>query len=702
MKEILFIGNPNVGKTTLFNTLTSSNAKTGNFHGVTVDEKIKTVKFYGTEFKCVDLPGIYSMTPNSYEEEVSINYILNHQDANIVIVAQSNALQKNLLLLYELCELERNIILFVNKMPKGGIIDVKKLEENLKIKVIFANAKNKNETEKLKEYIFQNNFYNNKINIKLNSNLLNLKNKIPNNNLSKNMLEFFVYKAYSGSKYYQNKLNIKENNCCFSLENDNYLQNNLIEKYNYINNILQNSNYIQKRIVGQSKIDKIFLNKFLCLPIFLLIMAGVFYLTFFSLGAFLSNSLRYLLVEKLGGICVQSLKSYCTSIWVIDLVDVGIFGGVGTIVSFLPQVVLLFLALDILEQSGYISRLAFMLDDTLKKVGLSGKSVYTLLMGFGCSTSACMTARTMSDKNAKIKTAMLAPFMSCSAKLPVYAVIGGAFFGANNVWIIVCLYILGIVMALLLSLFFENTTLKSENQTFIMEFPDYQRIGVKQILKTIWDTTKSFLIRIGSLLLVLSIIVWVLENFSFDFSYVKLSNKASMIETLGKILSPIFIPLGFSSWGITSALLAGVIAKEIIISSIAIFNNVSSNNANFMQSISNSLKMETSIVYFTPASALSFMVFCLLYTPCVSTMAVLGKEIGKKWTFICVLMQFVIAYLTAMVTFALFNLIAYLGIGNSLLLLLLVACVVGIFKRIFSKKKQKNIHINCSGCNRCK
>lgn len=702
MKEILFIGNPNVGKTTLFNTLTSSNAKTGNFHGVTVDEKIKMINFYGTEFKCVDLPGIYSMTPNSYEEEVSINYILNHQDASIVVVAQSNALQKNLLLLYELCELERNIILFVNKMPKGGIIDVKKLEENLKIKVIFANAKNKNETEKLKEYIFQNNFYNNKINIKLNSNLLNLKNKIPNNNLSKNMLEFFVYKAYSGSKYYQIKLNIKENNCCFSLENDNYLQNNLIEKYNYINNILQNSNYIQKRIVGQSKIDKIFLNKFLCLPIFLLIMTGVFYLTFFSLGAFLSNSLRYLLVEKLGGICVQSLKNCCTSIWVIDLVDVGIFGGVGTIISFLPQVVLLFLALDILEQSGYISRLAFMLDDTLKKVGLSGKSVYTLLMGFGCSTSACMTARTMSDKNAKIKTAMLAPFMSCSAKLPVYAVIGGAFFGANNVWIIVCLYILGIVMALFLSLFFENTTLKSENQTFIMEFPDYQRIGVKQILKTIWDTTKSFLIRIGSLLLVLSIIVWVLENFSFDFSYVKLSNKASMIEALGKILSPIFIPLGFSSWGVTSALLAGVIAKEIIISSIAIFNNVSSNNANFMQSVSNSLKIETSIVYFTPASALSFMVFCLLYTPCVSTMAVLGKEIGKKWTFICVLMQFVIAYLTAMVTFALFNLIAYLSIVNSLLLLLLVACVVGIFKRIFSKKKQKNIHINCSGCNRCK
>ncbi len=702
MKEILFVGNPNVGKTTLFNTLTFSNAKTGNFHGVTVNEKVKMVNFYGEEFRYVDLPGIYSMTPNSYEEEVSINYILSHPDANIVVVTQSNALQKNLLLLKELCELERNIILFVNKMPNGGIFDIKKLEENLKIKVIFANAKNKNETEKLKESIFKNEFCSNKINIKFDSNLLNFKNKITKNNLPKNILNFFIYKAYSGSKYYQKKLNIKEEDFYFNDENDNYLQNNLIEKYDYIKTILQKSKYVQKRVVGSSKLDKIFLNKYLCLPIFLLIMTGVFYLTFFSLGAFLSDCLRYLFVEKLGGICVQSLKNCCQHIWLIDLVDIGIFGGVGTIISFLPQVVLLFLALDILEQSGYISRLAFMLDDTLKKVGLSGKSVYTLIMGFGCSTSACMTARTMSDKNAKIKTAMLAPFMSCSAKLPVYAVIGGAFFGANNVWIIVCLYVLGIIMALLLSSIFENTTLKSGNQTFIMEFPDYQRVGIKQILKTIWDTAKSFLIRIGSLLLVLSIIVWVLENFSFDFSYVKLSNKASMIETLGKLLSPIFVPLGFSSWGVTSALLAGIVAKEIIISSIAIFNNVSSNNSNFMQSVSNSIKLNTNVVYFTPASALSFMVFCLLYTPCVSTMAVLGKEIGKKWTVVCVLMQFVIAYITAMITFGLFNLIAYLGIVNSLLLLLLIICIIGIIRRLFVKKKSKNTNIKCNGCNRCK
>ena len=702
MKEILFVGNPNVGKTTLFNTLTSSNAKTGNFHGVTVDEKVKKVNFYGKEFECVDLPGIYSMTPNSYEEEVSINYILSHKDASIVVVSQSNALQKNLLILYELCELERDVILFVNKMPKGGVFDIKKLENNLGIKLIFANAKNKNEVEILKESIFKDEFKSNKINIKICPNLLYLKNKISKNNLSQNLQNFFIYKAFSGSKYYQKKLNIKENDFCFNDENDNFLQNNLLEKYNYISSILQKSNYVQKRIVGQSKLDKIFLNKFLCLPIFLLIMIGVFYLTFFSLGAFLSNCLRFLFVEKLGWLCVQSLKNCCQLTWLVDLVDVGIFGGVGTIISFLPQVVLLFLALDILEQSGYISRLAFMLDDTLKKVGLSGKSVYTLLMGFGCGTSACMTARTMSDKNAKIKTAMLAPFMSCSAKLPVYAVIGGAFFGANNIWIIVCLYILGIVVALLLSLFFESTTLKSNNQTFIMEFPDYQKVGIKHIFTTILSTIKTFLIRIGSLLLVLSIIVWILENFSFDLSYVKFSSKSSMIETLGKIISPIFVPLGFSSWGITSALLAGVVAKEIIISSIAIFNNVSSNNSNFMQSVSNSLKLSTSVVYFTPASALSFMVFCLLYTPCVSTMAVLGKEIGKKWTIICILMQFVIAYITAMITFGLFNLIAYLGIVNSLFLILLIICIVHILRKLLNKKKSKIVNAKCMGCNRCK
>ena len=296
---------------------------------------------------------------------------------------------------------------------------------------------------------------------------------------------------------------------------------------------------------------------------------------------------------------------------------------------------------------------------------------------------------------------MLAPFMSCSAKLPVYAVIGGAFFGANNIFIIVCLYILGVVIALLLSLFFEKFFLKSSEQTFIMEFPDYQVVSIKSIAKVCLLSIKSFLFRIGSLLAVLSVIVWILENFSYDFSYVKYSQKQSILESFGKILSPIFAPLGFSSWGITSALLAGVVAKEIIISSIAIFNGVSPDNPNFMQSVSNSLKLSSSVVFFTPASALSFMVFCLLYTPCISTIIVLKKEIGKKWTIICVVLQFVLAYITAMLVFAMFSIIMFVGILNSILFIFGILCILNILKMFFGKKKKTKTKNHCHGCNLC-
>ena len=697
MREILLVGNPNVGKSTLFNTLTKSNAKTGNFHGVTVDEKKKQIDCFGEKITFVDLPGIYSLSPNSFEEEVSVDYILSHPDSEIIVVLQSNCMPKNLLLYYELCELGRKVILFVNKMPNSGTFDICKLESLLNVKIIFESAKNKKTQQLIKENIIKNNFYKNKINIENNSNLLLIKNKINKNNIPKNTLDFFLRKAYSGSQYYINKF-CESDRKYFEKIDCGFLENNISNKYKYINNVLLSAKYKQTRVVGKSKIDKIILNKWLCLPIFLLIIFTIFYLTFFSLGAFLSGLLREQIVDKLGSLCVSSLQNICSIEWVIDLVSVGIFGGVGTVVSFLPQVVLLFLSLSILEESGYISRLAFMLDDTLKKVGLSGKSVYTLLMGFGCSTTACLTARTMTDKNAKIKTAILAPFMSCSAKLPVYAVIGGAFFGDGNIFIIVCLYILGVVLALLLSLFFEKFYLKSETQTFVMEFPDYQKIDTKKIGKICLSCTKSFLFRIGSLLVIMSIIVWCLQSFSFDFSYVKYSNKSSMLESLGKILSPIFLPLGFSSWGITSALIAGIVAKEIIISSIAIFNGVSSNNPNFMQSVANSLKVGSSVVFFTPASALSFMVFCLLYTPCVSTMMALKSEIGKKWTFICVALQFALAYITAMMVFALFNAIMWLGMVNSILVVLSILLIFNVAKRLFGKKKKCKAKNCCIGC----
>ena len=448
-------------------------------------------------------------------------------------------------------------------------------------------------------------------------------------------------------------------------------------------------------MVGKSKIDKFVLNKYLCVPIFLFIISIVFYLTFFSVGRWLSDCIRYLLQDLIGKGVSSFLTNHISIVWIVDMIDVAIFGGVATVVSFLPQVVMLFMFLDILEQSGYISRLAFMLDDMLKKVGLSGKSIYTLLMGFGCSTTACLTARNMSDKNAKIKTAMLAPFMSCSAKLPVYAVVGGAFFGASNVLIIVLLYLLGIIIALLLSLFFERTYLKSKQQCFLMEFPNYQRIDLKKLCKICLSSAKNFIVRIGSVLVALSIIVWLLENFSFGFNYIKETKTKSIFQSIGEFISPIFAPLGFSSWGITCALIAGIVAKEIVVSSIAIFNNVNPTSDNFMENISNSLTLSSSVVFLSPASALSFMVFCLLYCPCIATISVLKKEIGKKWTALCVIMQMGLAYITAMVVYTLFRLTEVYGAVCIFVAVFAIFILISFLTSFFKKKKCTN----CSVCN---
>lgn len=693
MDKILLIGNPNTGKSTLFNTLTKSNAHTGNWHGVTVDEQIAEFKIDNSRYTLVDLPGIYSLSPNSYEEQYSIDYILNNPTSPIICVASSLSLKRNLLLCIELLMLNRKVILIVNKMDNYEDINIKKLQNSLKINVVELNAKNKKTTKELLNLIKNEQFLQNKIELQYNKKL----DKFKSNLKSQNPLDFFVYKAFCGDEYYINKLQLNSNQ--IKLIDENFLEKTTKEKYNLIDNILKQSNYSPSKIVGKSKLDKILLNKFLCIPIFLIILLTVFYLTFFSVGAYISNGLRYLIQDVVGSSVVNFLNSNNVTMWLVDLIDVGLFGGVGTIISFLPQVALLFLFLDLLEQSGYISRLAFCLDDTLKYVGLSGKSVYTLLMGFGCSTTASLTARNMSDKNAKIKTAMLAPYMSCSAKLPVYAVIGGAFFGATNVFIIVLLYFLGVIIALLLSLFFERTYLKSSNQTFLMEFPSYQKIDIKQVLKTCLNSCKSFIVRVGSLLLGLSIIVWILENFSFGFSYVKLSGSKSMLQSIGEVIAPVFIPLGFSSWGTASALLAGLVAKEIIVSSIAIFNKVNIDSENFMQNVSHSLTEATSAVFLSPASALSFMVFCLLYSPCVATISVLRKEIGKKWTIISIILQFSIAYATSLVVYNIFRLTEVFGILTvtivAILSIILITMLLAVIRR-----KHKKISCLCTYCNK--
>ena len=663
--KILLVGNPNTGKTTLFNSLTKSNEHVGNWHGVTVSEKEKPFSAFEKKFVLVDLPGLYSLTPLSYEEEVASKYIFENSSCPIINICDINNLKRNLFLTLQLKEVSSEIILFVNtfqniknnKTLKEKIKQAESVLKKLDIKFFIGNAENKKDIEKFKKMI---------LNLKLNS----------NNQIKK------IEKKFK-----------KENNLNFLHENR--------EAFLKINSCF-GSEIKRERAYGNSKLDKILLNKYLALPIFFGILILVFYLTFFSLGAALSDLLRELIQNVIGGQIVSWLRSVCSVAWVVDLVETGIIGGVGSILSFLPQVILLFFFLSLIEDSGYLARVAFLFEDIFAKVGLSGKSVYSLLMGFGCSTTAALTARNMEDKNAKIKTAILTPYMSCSAKLPIYAVIGGAFFGASNVLIIFGLYMLGVVVAILLSLFLEQKVLKSKAQSFILEFPAYRIPSPKRTFKILWENVKLFLIRIGTVIFSLNLIVWLLQSFSFGFKFVPTEGGTSMLKAIGTVIAPIFIPLGFGNWGAASALIAGLAAKEIIVSSIAMFNGVDVLGDSMKSQTMRSITSPLSVVFFTPASALSFMVFCLLYSPCLATISVFKKEIGGKWTAISVALQFAIAYILALLTYNIYRLVEGLGAVNSIFIFLGLGLIIICSCYLYFKFKKRNFCSYCKDKSSCK
>lgn len=685
MKKIILVGNPNTGKTTLFNKLTKSNAHTGNWHGVTVDCLTKQIELNGEKFEVVDLPGVYSLSPNSFEEKVAIEYILTHQNGIFVNVCNKNSLQQNLNLTLDLVEIGICPIVYVNDFSDVSKkqLNKSKLAKILGTKVVYNDEKLVCLKTEIKQHENKNLNINKKQyeEIEIVKKELNIKIYNPNN------LNFFLKHAISGDEFYINKF--KENNIEIIVNND-FCQKHWEDRIKTIDNILSLCLKNSNAKIKSSFLDKIVLNKFLCVPIFILIMTLIFYLTFFSVGRFFSDLISNFIQNDIKNIVMSFMLKNCSINWVNDLVSGAIIDGIGTVLSFLPQVVLLFVFLGIMEDSGYISRLAFCFDEIFKKVGLSGKSVYTLLMGFGCSTTACMTARNMSDKNAKIKTAMLTPYMSCSAKLPVYMVVGSAFFGAGNVGIILLLYLLGVIVALMLSSFYEKTYLKSKEQSFILEFPAYQSPSVKKMLKTVLSSSKNFIVRIASVIFALNVIVWILSNFSFNFNY---TQSSSMLSQISKFIQPVFAPLGFNSWGVIVALLTGLVAKEMIISSITMLNaSVLACGVGLAESIT----LSSSPVFFTPSSAIAFMVFCLLYCPCIASISALSKEIGNKWTIISVVVQFVIAYLCAMLC----HLFSVLMTMFGAICVIVVSLIVIILIRVVyvSIKKLKK----CSNCGQCR
>ncbi len=651
MKEVLLVGNPNSGKTTLFNSLAGANEHVGNWHGVTVENKQKSFDCNGQEFVLVDTPGIYSLDPLSFEEKVAAETILNDNQKKIINLCDQNNLQRNLYL--TLCLLERglNVVVAVNEIDRRPIfkVDFERLSKKLGVHVVSINAEKKVGIEKLK------------------LSLLETKSsaKLP----------------------YVSKLN-------GDMVHDSEL------RYGFIDEILTSCSKRTDQVYGKSKLDKVLLNKWLAFPVFLLILSTIFYLTFFSLGGFLSDALGRLL-DLITAPILAALKNSFGQGWIYDLFSEAIFGGVGTVLSFLPQVVLLFFFLSVLEDSGYLSRVAFIFEDILGKVGLSGKSVYTLLMGFGCSTTAIMTSRNMEDKNAKIKTALLCPYMSCSAKIPIYTVIGGAFFGAKNIFYIIGLYLLGVVVALVISKILESTVLKSKEQSFILEFPPYRRTSLKRVGRILWANLKNFLGKVGGVMVSMNVVIWLLSSFSFKFSYVATSGEASMLESIGRLIAPIFSPLGFGNWAIVSALLAGLVAKEVVVSSIAMFNGI---DASANRLLSESIMLSSSVVFFaSKASVLSFLVFCLLYTPCVASIAMLLQEVGKKWTFLSIIIQLFVAYVVAFVTYNIFFAFEVFGFFYPFVVMLALTVVLVAFVFIVKKLKSRQTCLHCDNCKKnCK
>lgn len=651
-------GNQNCGKTTLFNQLTGANQHVGNFPGVTVDQKMGRVRGH-KEVTVVDLPGIYSIRPYTSEEIVTRDFILNEKPDAIINIVDATNIERNLYLTLQLMEMQIPMVLALNMMDEvrnnGGTIHVADMCEALGIPVVPISAiKNegvddllqsaievaqKKRRPKRMDFCPQG-----PVHRCIHSVCHQLEDHAQNTGIP---LRFAATKVIEGDGDIIERLRISQNeqelieHSIIEMETEHAMDRNAAladMRYDFIEGVCADTVVKcqeSKEHLRSVKIDGFLTHKFFALPIFAAIMLSIFYLTFNVIGAFLQDALAMVIDQGIAWVD-GLLTAYGINAVIHSLLIDGIFAGVGSVLSFLPIIVVLFFFLSILEDTGYMARIAFVMDKLLRKIGLSGRSIVPLLIGFGCSVPAVMATRTLSSKRDQRMTILLTPFMSCSAKIPIYAVFASAFFPGSAALVMMGLYVTGIVVGVLLALIFSKTAFDGNPIPFVMELPNYRFPSMKSVVLLMWDKAKDFLQRAFTVILIATIVIWFLQSFDLRMNLVTDSSD-SLLAMVGQWLAPLFVPLGFVDWRVSTALITGFMAKEAVVSTLSVLMGTS------MAALDLALG-----TIFTPASAISFLVFTLLYTPCVAAVAAVKRELNSGVLAAGVaLMQCVIAWVIA-------------------------------------------------------
>lgn len=655
-------GNQNCGKTTLFNQLTGSNQHVGNFPGVTVEEKCGEVR---GQKNCtvVDLPGIYSIRPYTSEEIVTRDFLIKEKPDGIINIADATNIERNLYLTLQLAEMNIPMVLALNMMDEvnknGGTIDIKALSDQLGIPVVPISAvKNEGvdelidtaiETARKKILPKKVDYCGGAVHRCIHAVCHIIEDHAENAGLSR---RFCATKLIEEDPAIKEMLELNENELDMiehsvkEMEHDAEMDRNAAVadmRYSFIEDLCRKTVVKckeSKEHIRSVKIDNILTHKYLAIPLFILIMIVIFWLTFSVIGAFLSDALASL-IDLATSAADNALTAYGLNPVIHSLIIDGIFAGIGSVLSFLPTIVTLFFFLSILEDSGYMARVAFVMDKLLRKIGLSGRSFVPMIIGFGCSVPAIMATRTLASERDRKMTIYLTPFMSCSAKLPIYSVFSMAFFPEHSGLVTGFLYFFGIICGIIYGLILSKTKFKGKPVPFVMELPNYRLPSPKSVILLMWDKAKDFITRAFTVIFAASVIIWFLQSFDARLNTVADSSQ-SMLAAIGRFISPIFAPLGFGDWRISTSLITGFTAKEAVVSTMSVL--VGAPSQDLLPSILQG--------YFTPLTAISFLVFSLLYTPCAAAVAAVRREFNSSWAAVgFVAAQCFIAWIAAFVVY---------------------------------------------------